>query len=356
MPLLGRDHLTRGQSHPPRPRTKFCFAATEVFVCFVVYALLFSSSPLGTDKGFSLSHGLIYFLKHFLHVKAEAVDSFFTKQRDLDEKQKLLLFFGAVFYSLKVTTWNFCLNHTESVTLISGLFIGGCFHLFFFSATVLLAILAFSPHKLSTTNAVLCSFLLVSGLALELYADYELHAFKRRKLLLASSQNNSVTAPHPSGSNIYSDRATSGTSGRAEERATYDLDRLLVDDSSSTSNLAPTTDKAGAQPRLLTTGLHAYSRHPSYFFNCFSFLGYAGLSGFFVYGIVWFLLMVAWVYFQSGPALEKHMAVRYGEEWSEYCKQVPFFWPKKLLLLGFFGSRRGEEDLVTGARPQEEIV
>ena len=80
-------------------------------------------------------------------------------------------------------------------------------------------------------------------------------------------------------------------------------------------------------PRVMTTGLRGFSRHPNLIGFVMYWCGFALISGawYFCLGVV--LAFVIFFAVQVIPALEFHMRTKYGQEWEAYVARTPVWIP-----------------------------
>jgi len=81
-------------------------------------------------------------------------------------------------------------------------------------------------------------------------------------------------------------------------------------------------------PRVMRTGMRAWSRHPNFIgFVLYWTCGVALLSGALWMPLVWMGIFGVFILLQVIPAHEHHMASKYGAEWAEYVAATPILFP-----------------------------
>jgi steroid 5-alpha reductase family enzyme len=80
--------------------------------------------------------------------------------------------------------------------------------------------------------------------------------------------------------------------------------------------------------KVMDTGLWSVCRHPNYLGNQFKWTSFALLSGSVWPAVAWHFAFIFWFFAQAMPAHEGHMSSKYGEEWKDYCKRVPYYYPR----------------------------
>jgi len=251
MPLLGRDHLSRGRG-PIQLFNKILFTAVDLVVTSSAVILLctphgpqFAMKVIGDDNGEDE--------KYLLLVTEPLVQ--------VRPFQVYILLAGICLYFFKVIFWTWTYSHSNTVGVGSALFV-----MSYHEAVVLsICMAAYLTNRMPTMwELVTASVIFFVALLQETLADRELGLFKK------NSQN---------------------------------------------------------KGKLLDYGYHSMCRHPSYFFNMFSFPCLGLVSGSYVLCGMWLFIQIFWVYAQSGPGLGNHMATTYGTAWERYCQSVPFFFP-----------------------------
>jgi len=162
MPLLGRDHLTRGQG-PIMLFNKAFFTLADVPAIVVSALLLF------TDRGPNLASAVF-----------GDIDTLLTEPLAADRPfQAWLIFGGITLYFLKVFFWSWTYSHSNTVGVGSAIFVALGYHLF---VVLSICLAAYQANRMPTTweiangAAVFCIALLHETLA-----DRELADFKKRK-------------------------------------------------------------------------------------------------------------------------------------------------------------------------------
>ena len=129
-------------------------------------------------------------------------------------------------------------------------------------------VVAWCGNALSTPNFVAAVVLFVLGLGCEWRADEELHAFVAKK-----------TAPGYNG------------------------------------------------PKVMTTGMRTYSRHPGLVGFLIYWAGLTLLSGTWYMPLITCALFVPFIFLQVVPAHEHHMMQKYGHEWEAYVATTSMYLP-----------------------------
>ena len=80
-------------------------------------------------------------------------------------------------------------------------------------------------------------------------------------------------------------------------------------------------------PRIMTTGLRGYSRHPNLIGFLMYWVGFALVSGAWYFALGVGLAFIIFILVQVLPALEHHMHTKYGTEWENYVARVPVWIP-----------------------------
>jgi protein-S-isoprenylcysteine O-methyltransferase Ste14 len=83
--------------------------------------------------------------------------------------------------------------------------------------------------------------------------------------------------------------------------------------------------KEKTQSQLITTGIYAYTRNPLYLSSTILFIGWSLLTRFTPFIFITLLFMILFV--QVAIWEEKELIDRFGEEYIEYKKRVPFIIP-----------------------------
>lgn len=88
-------------------------------------------------------------------------------------------------------------------------------------------------------------------------------------------------------------------------------------------------DEPGHRGKLYTTGAFRYAQHINYFGEVISFSGFAGLTRSAWPALVPFLMLLGFIFIHI-PALDQHLALKYGKEFELYRKTtkrlIPFVW------------------------------
>lgn len=86
------------------------------------------------------------------------------------------------------------------------------------------------------------------------------------------------------------------------------------------------TKEDGSKPELVATGIYSQIRHPLYFGLLAIFLGYflvSGTLGAMIHLACLVMYLPVGIYFE-----EKNLVATFGEDYREYQKEVPSFFPK----------------------------
>jgi len=163
MPLLGKDHLSRGRGEVAL-LNKVLYTTADCIVMALSYSLIFTS--LGPRIATT--------------VFGSIVDDMLTEPiGSVRPFQGYLLMGGIVLYFAKVLYWNWCMSHSNTISIGAILLVGvGYYYFLAFSILLTVYVVNRMPEPWEIVVSVLVEPL---SLLHELLVDWELTEFKRTK-------------------------------------------------------------------------------------------------------------------------------------------------------------------------------
>ncbi|KAL3911869.1 MAG: hypothetical protein SGILL_007115 [Bacillariaceae sp.] len=159
MPLLGKDHLSRGRG-PTKALNRFLWSLGELTVVTVSYFLIY------TDLGPKVASLL-------------ASDCLSEPLGTVRPQQANVLMLSIVIYFMKTLVWQWVYSHSNTISIAAVLFVGGFYHIFLVSSII---VPSYIVNRMPST-AELVFVAIVEPLALlhETLADREMSDFKASK-------------------------------------------------------------------------------------------------------------------------------------------------------------------------------
>jgi protein-S-isoprenylcysteine O-methyltransferase Ste14 len=159
MPLLGKDHLSRGRG-PTKALNRFLWSLGELSVISISYLLLYTRLGPTTASFFDS-------------------DCLSEPLSTIRPQQANVLMFSIVIYFLKTLVWQWVYSHSNTISLAAVLFVGGFYHSFLVSSII---VPSYVVNRMPS-QAELVLVAIVEPLALlhETLADREMSEFKMTK-------------------------------------------------------------------------------------------------------------------------------------------------------------------------------